>query len=384
MRPPRWSELGRADRLAVAGLLGLGLLDGGAATAAGELDYPVRVALVVTAAAVIWMWRPRYPLGIPFAVAGLVVFTEPLTHVGKQTGWSVLVMLFAALCVGVELKGRRLAVGGGTISVVVVASVFIREDSQLPADLVWAGGGLTAAILAGRIIGSGLELSRDLAEQNRELAVERERLARAAVSDERARIARELHDVVAHSVSVMVVQAGAARRIAPVDRRRAAGAFDAVEQTGHEALTEMRRLLGVLRPTDDDGARACVAQIPVLVERARVAGLPVDLHLDGSPVELTPEADLSVYRAVQEALTNVLKHAGPVPTSVRIRWEEDGLALTVENTEGRAQAIGGSARGLAGMRERLAACGGHVEAGPRDSGGFRVEVRVPAPAGVAG
>jgi signal transduction histidine kinase len=377
MRPPRWAELGRADKLAVFGLLGLGLLDGGTATAGGELDHPARVAVIVSVAAFIWLWRPRYPLGVPFAVAILVVCTEPLTHVGKQTGWSVMVMLFMALCVGIELKGRRLIVGGAAIFVIDGASIFIREESELPADLVWAVTGISAVLLAGRIIGSGLELSRDLAEQNRELALEREQLAQAAVADERARIARELHDVVAHSVSVMVVQAGAARRVAPIDRGRAAGAFDAIEATGRDALTEMRRLLGVLRPADGDGGRAGLAQIGALVERARAAGLPVELRVDGEPADLPPDSDLAAFRVVQEALTNVLKHAGQVPTTVLVSRRAGAVELRIENEGGRAQPIAGASRGLDGMRERLAACGGDLDAGPRPAGGFAVSARLP-------
>jgi signal transduction histidine kinase len=121
-----------------------------------------------------------------------------------------------------------------------------------------------------------------------------------------------------------------------------------------------------------------VAQVGELVERARAAGLPVELEVDGDPAELSPDADLAAFRAVQEALTNVLKHAGAVPTTVRVRWSGDALGLTVENEGGRAQRIGGASRGLEGMRERLGECGGELDAGPRPGGGFRVDVRLPA------
>jgi signal transduction histidine kinase len=378
MRLPRWAELGRGDKLIALGVLGFGTLDWASGVAERQLEHPVGAAVVIVAAALFWTWRPRYPLGVPFALIIASIATEPLTFVHAETGWSVMLLLLAAGSVGFALQGRQLVKGGVAIFAIELTSIFVREGSSVPQDVAWAVGGIAAAIVAGRVIGSGVELSRDLAAQNAALAEERDRLAHAAVADERARIARELHDVVAHSVSVMVVQAGAARRIAPRDRRRAAGAFDAIESTGRDALVEMRRLLGALRPGQEQEERAGIARIAALVDRAHAAGLPVELRVEGEPTELPPDADLAAYRVVQEALTNVIKHAGTAATTVHVGWEPDGVQVAVENERGRSQAIAGSERGLAGMRERVAACGGDLDAGPRESGGFRVSARLPA------
>ena len=205
-----------------------------------------------------------------------------------------------------------------------------------------------------------------------------------AAADERRRIAREMHDVVAHSVSVMVVQAGGARRILERDPERAVAAAAQIERTGREALAEMRRLLGVLHRDDDEhDARApqpTMAGVGALVERAREAGLPVELHVAGERRSLPAGLDLAAFRVVQEGLTNALKYADRAPTDVHVRWGERELELEILDRgpgPARERLGGDGGHGLVGMRERVKLYGGELEAGRRRGGGFRIRAKLP-------
>jgi len=212
---------------------------------------------------------------------------------------------------------------------------------------------------------------------------EREAEARRAVAAERARIARELHDVVAHHVSVTVVQAGAARQVLDSDPDRTRSALVAIEDAGRRALTAMPSLLRALRTEDADEARApqpTLADLDDLVAGVTAAGLPVTLRVQGTRRPLPPSLDLSAYRIVQEALTNSLKHAGPAHAEVVLCYGKDDLEVTVTD-DGSASAPGRqrrrSGQGLVGMRERVALFGGELHAGPRPQGGFAVHARLP-------
>jgi signal transduction histidine kinase len=210
--------------------------------------------------------------------------------------------------------------------------------------------------------------------------------ARTAVAEERARITRELHDVIAHSVSVMTVQASAVRRRLLPEQEREREALTVVEETGRQALAEMRRLLGIMREEGETAERAPqpgIATIRDLVEHVRDAGLPVELRVEGEPVRLPPGVDVSAYRIVQEALTNALKHGAPGHAWVSVRYGESDVEVEVEN-DGRADVNGdGEGHGLLGMRERVALCGGELRTGPRAGGGFRISVRLPVAGGTS-
>jgi signal transduction histidine kinase len=241
------------------------------------------------------------------------------------------------------------------------------------------------AVGTGRAMRHYRGLTAELRERTVELEREREETARLAVLEERARVARELHDVIAHSVSVIVVQAAAERRALPDGAEGTAAALDQIERTGREALVELRRLLGVLRRSDDDApARAPqpgLAVLDELVAQVRDAGLAVDVRIEGAPSELPAGVDLSAYRIVQEALTNTLKHAGARRAEVRLRFGADELEVGVRD-DGRgtngAPAIPGGGHGLAGMRERAQLYGGELAAGRRlDGPGFEVRARIP-------
>ena len=277
-------------------------------------------------------------------------------------------------------RGRAIAIGiaGVLLGCVVVARnpgptgasevAFVAIVSVLP-------------FAAGMLLRSRERHTDELRRRAVELEHEREERARVAVEEERARIARELHDVVGHAVGVMTVQAGAARLLLDSEPDRARQSLLAVEAAGRQALAEMRRLLAVLR-TDGESHELVpqpgLSDLPELVRQVRDAGLPVDLVVDGQAASLSPGLDLAAYRIVQEALTNVRKHAGDAATHVQVRYVLDRLELAVEN-EGPALGPGApeNGHGLVGMRERVALYGGEVEAGPRAEGGFAVRIRFP-------
>ncbi|MFG2667401.1 sensor histidine kinase [Streptomyces sp. NPDC048387] len=244
------------------------------------------------------------------------------------------------------------------------------------------------------VMGDSLRTRRayyaQLVERNQRLEKEREAQAKVAVAAERARIARELHDVVAHNVSVMVVQADGAAYVMDVAPEQAKEALQTISGTGRQALAEMRRLLGVLRTgepqeSEDYVPQPDVEQIEVLVEQVRAAGLTVDFEVEGAPRRLPSGVELTAYRIVQEALTNTRKHGGPdARASVRLVYFDDGLGLLVED-DGRGAAhelyedggADGAGHGLIGMRERIGMVGGTLDAGPRPGGGFRISALLP-------
>jgi signal transduction histidine kinase len=242
-----------------------------------------------------------------------------------------------------------------------------------------------------------------VAERDRMLA-EHEAATRRALELERARIASELHDVVTHNVSVMIVQAGAARQVLAEAPGEARTALLAVEASGRAAMTELRHLLGLLNPAQAPGAEAGppdaaaaaelepqpgLAQLPALLDRLTAAGLPIDLRVGELPQELSPGLDLAVFRVIQEALTNVIKHAGKPPTTVSLGSGEGELVVEVVDT-GRPilaaapEVPAGARRGLIGLRERIALYDGVLDAGPRSGGGWVVRARFPVDAPPAG
>ncbi len=223
---------------------------------------------------------------------------------------------------------------------------------------------------------------RSVEERAERLERDRDNEVKVAMAAERARIARELHDVVAHNVSVIVVQADGASYAIDTDVVRARQALSTISATGRVALAEMRRLLGVLREDDDAGAftpQPGVGELDELVEQVRSSGVPVVFEVDGEPVVMSEGRQLTVYRIVQEALTNTLKHGGPGATvSIRLRYAGDALEVRVEDDgRGAAAPDDGRGHGIAGMRERVAVYGGSVHAAPRAGGGFEVVARIP-------
>jgi signal transduction histidine kinase len=320
--------------------------------------------------------RNRLPFGAPAAAivaGGTISFFE-----GRALAYSFVTFLAVITCsfLFAFLNDRREAVVGLAI-VLLVGIVATRNDPQGRwDDYLFYCVIFAAAWLAGVAVNRKLAHTAALEESVRRSEAEAER----AAANERARISRELHDVVAHSVSVMTVQASAVRRRLTPEQEREREALLVVEETGRQALAEMRRLLGILREQGASADRAPqpgIGTIDTLVEHVREAGLPVELTVEGEPVRLPPGVDLSAYRIVQEALTNALRHAGPAHAWVAVRYGGDDVEIEVAN-DGRSESDGEDAgHGLVGMRERVALCGGELNAGPRQGGGFRICARLP-------
>ena len=253
-----------------------------------------------------------------------------------------------------------------------------------PTGLLGIGFGV-AAVLADWVIGHDLHTRHRLIEALEDQAQSLERARREeglrAIAEERARIARELHDLVAHSVGVMVVQAAAGRRVAATSPREAAETLASIEQTGKEAMVELRRLLNVLRSEDSGGRtpQPGLNQLEELIQGFRTAGLQVDSSVSKLPAELPPGVNLSVYRILQEALTNCLKHAPGASVRLDVHAAQGTLFLeVVDDGTGRSLAsVAGAGHGLLGMHERVAMLGGELEAGPQPGGGWRVAARLP-------
>jgi signal transduction histidine kinase len=280
--------------------------------------------------------------------------------------------MVAIYTAGAHLRGRRLLAGLVLVLVALVLAIAGDGESWNVSGVLffafWVGGPFLA--------GMAMRVRR---ERERLLARERDERARLAVADERARIARELHDVVAHAISVIVLQARGARASLVVDRDEAREAVDAIERTASQALAEMRRLLAVLRMDDDAtlAPQASLDQLDALAGEVRGAGLPVDVRVEGRPRPLAPGLDASAYRIAQEALTNALKHAGRARATVVVRYGPDAVELEVADDGAGAANGGDGGHGLIGMRERAALFGGTVAAGPRAGGGFVVRARLP-------
>jgi len=348
----------------------------------------VGLALLIVLTALPLVWRRRRPLRVLAVTVGAAVGMGAFQY---NTDFALLGDLVALYTVGAHCSrtaSRRVILG---FALAIGPAMLL---GPTPAgSRATIGNVLFAYLLYGVVwlVGDNLQTRRANAAALRERAEQAERdrseEARRAVEEERNRIAREMHDVVAHSMSVMVVQAGGARKVLDRDPAQAERALELIEQTGREALTEMRRLLGVLR--EDHGA-GTVARDPQpsldrlddLVEECRAAGLPVALERRGDERPLPPGVDLAAFRIVQEALTNVRRHAGPASAGVTITYTDREVEVEVAD-DGRGlgadapPASAGTGHGLVGMRERVALYGGSVSAGPRPGGGFAVRALLP-------
>jgi signal transduction histidine kinase len=335
--------------------------------------------LVISVMALSLLRRRDRPLvaviccGIGMPLSAAVLTAPPYIFV------SILMMSTASYSAGVHLE-RRLAIRGLAIVVASLTTVVLIFD---PSDWIFPIGIFgVAPWLAGRTIRTQTMLARELAEKAELAEHAREEEERRAIARERSRIARELHDVLAHNLSVMVVQAGGARRI--VDKRpdQAAQVADLIERTGREALAELRHLFGPVRHGDGEDLHGPVGidRVEELAARARAAGLSVHVHVEGERVRLPTGVDLTAYRVVQEALTNTLKHGGRAQASVTVSYEPNELVLSIEDDgAGTRDELGelGGGHGLVGMRERVELYGGLLQAGSRPGGGFAVRARLP-------
>ncbi len=368
----------------VDGLVAVGLGAGACAQIAlGAHHTPAMFVsgLVVTASVA---WRRRAPIAAAVAaVGGFAAF-----------GWAAAgpnPLVLAAVALVFFSLGQRAAASRGDLWVaagVVAASVAVAVFTRGKLSLLDAASGWALFVGAPSSIGNALarraRLVASLDGVTRQLRDEHEAIAAQAAAEERLRIARELHDIVAHRVTVMVIHTAAARRVASADPNLASESLRHVEQGGREALIEMRRVIGLLHregdPPSSSGAHPGLSDIDALVDRARASGLDVVIEIRGQRHALPPELDSVALRVVQEALTNTLKHAGPVKASVTITYSERELDVEIvdsRHVQGPAPAKSGGGFGLTGMQERLALHGGRLEAGRDGAGGFRVHAWLP-------
>ncbi|UYQ63603.1 sensor histidine kinase [Streptomyces peucetius] len=358
----------------------------------GAADTLAAVVVVLALCLVVALRRrmPEHMVVLTAVVGvGQLVFD---VHV-NPADFAMLVIIYTVASTGGPRWASRLALTGGLLAASLsqirwpsegestLSRVFITVIMSLPFVLAW-------------VLGDSIRTRRayfdQLEERATRLEKEREAQAKVAVAAERARIARELHDVVAHNVSVMVVQADGAAYVLDAAPDQAKQALETISGTGRQALAEMRRLLGVLRTGDGPESgeyvpQPDVQQIEDLVEHVRGAGLTVDFKIEGTPRPLPSGVELTAYRIVQEALTNTRKHGGPeAGASVRLVYFDDGLGLLVED-DGRGSShelyedggADGRGHGLIGMRERVGMVGGTLDAGPRPGGGFRISALLP-------
>ena len=323
--------------------------------------------------------RPVLALAVSFAAGcGNILLTAP--HQASFEGFVALVVLVYGAGAYLETARAVWAIVVLDLSVVALGlflALFDDYDSleYFPVPLWFA-----MAWVVGRLMRSWRLRAEKLERLASELAAERDARARAAVEAERMRIAHELHDVVAHNVSVMTIQATAASRILASDLEAARDALASVERIGRETVDEMRILLGVLRKRGADepfAPQPGLVELDALAERVRSAGLPVEVVLEGRPRPLATGLDLAAYRIVQEALTNALKHAGGAQARVTVRYTDTALELEVVDDGAGNGDGGGTGNGLVGMEERAAMYGGQVKIGRRREGGWEVRARLP-------
>ncbi|TNY37644.1 sensor histidine kinase [Thermomonospora catenispora] len=366
------------------------------------LDVALAAGAAVTDALIAWVttvdfWLPRWATASAAFVLGLclvvrrrhpVALVAAGTAVGAATGGGAVSGLIACYSLGAYATSRRAVL---CLTALGIASFALQPEPGLdrsePLTLRLIVGMVFALppVLLGLYMGARKQLIASLQERTRRLEREQTLLAERARVEERARIAREMHDVVANRISVMVVQAAALRAIAARDPQRAAETAEVIGDMGRQALEELRQVIGVLRLGEDSGPQTVPGpdDIAELVERSRAAGLKIALTTELGDCQLPPAVARAAYRVIQEGLTNVHKHAGEADTEVLVRQTSDAIELSVVNgpPPGEPERLlpsGGN--GLVGLRERVTALGGALDAGPRPEGGFALRARIPLPA----
>ncbi|MFI1359705.1 sensor histidine kinase [Streptomyces sp. NPDC020898] len=386
-RHPAW-----VDGFWAVFLFGISVLGGAAREEARGADEPAATVLVMLLLCLVIALRRRMPermlvLAAVVGLAQLALDVEPL-----PANFAMLVIVYTVAVSGPRWASR-FALIGGMVAAPLAQLRWPERESSTAGNLALMVF-LTVPFALAWVLGDSLRTRRayfaQLEERAARLEREREAQAKVAVAAERARIARELHDVVAHNVSVMVVQADGAAYVLDSAPDQAKKALETISGTGRQALAEMRRLLGVLRTGEHQESgeyvpQPDVEQLDELIEQCRTAGLPVDFKVEGTPRPLPSGVELTAYRIVQEALTNTRKHGGPnTGASVRLVYFDDGLGLLVEDDgKGAPHELyeeggpDGQGHGLIGMRERVGMVGGTLDAGPRPGGGFRISALLP-------
>lgn len=372
------------DPLTAAALLGIGLyallrvppqVSGFAAPRPVDAAFLLLVSLPLA-------WRRQAPL-TAFAMVLTSAWLWLLLFYGDepQPPFEAAVALWLTTYSAAASRGRAPWVVGAAVAAMLVSTdVPALLDGRPVGNVLPSWVLFVLAFAVGRTVGQHEEQKGALAERAAQAEAGRQEEARRAVAAERARIARELHDVITHAVSVIVVQAAAEARVQPAAASSTGKVLRDIEITGREALVELRRLLGVLRKPENAGDRhpqPTLADLDGLLDAARDSGLPIRMSVDGEPRPLPASVDLSAYRVVQEALTNVRKHAGSVPADLTLRYCPDALVVEVVNDSAPGDPEHSPGFGLLGLRERVDLHGGTLEAGPAPGGHYRLLARLP-------
>lgn len=343
----------------------------------GDWRGPVAINVLVVAAMVVSLvWRRSQPLIALFAVMGGVAALS-LAFGSSQTWTSVFLSMVAVYSAVTNAPNPLIVAAVAAIA----ATVTTLRDPLIHSfgDAAWTSTlfGLTfVAGLGGRSIRARHSALKDRAEA---LDREEEERATAAAAEERRRIARELHDIISHSLGVLVLQAGAAEQVLDRDPAAVRELLGSIRATGQEAVAEMGTLLGLVRgePETSREPQPSLAELDRLITKTRQAGLPVELEITGERRRLPAALELSAFRVVQEGLTNALKHSGPSPTRVALQYRDHDLEVVVTDDGIGSSAGPGARRGLAGLRERVAVFNGTLEAGPGPEGGWALRARFP-------
>jgi signal transduction histidine kinase len=339
---------------------------------------PAALLLIVLAGAVL-AWRHRYPRAVVcVSTAAVVAYSLP----GWVNGSSLLLPAIAVGTLAAMVKPyQAVAWAAGVLAVLVAASIANNPLGTFGGGVVVLPADIVVALLAGIAIRSRRNDTRERRERAEQAAQRRLDEERRQVGEERLRIARELHDVVAHTMATITVQAAAASQLLATEPERTAESLAAIRAASKEGLRELRAILDVLRRSDDPADPSApvprLARLDALAEGVRHAGLPVTVQVEGEPRPLPAVADLAAFRVIQEALTNTVRHAGPATATVTLTYGPDGLRVEVTDTGTGSPAPNGSGHGIRGMRERAAVAGGTIEIGPTEAGGFRVAAWFP-------
>ncbi len=333
------------------------------------------------------VWRRRAPFAVALVVASFAMAVSLYDRPGQALQYGALVAVYTLADLG-RYRWQRWGFIAVLVATIPPGALLIKDNDA--AEFMFTLLLPMTAFLLGTLARTARERSDALVERSAQLERERAAEAARAAAEERSRIARDMHDVLAHAVSIMVVQAEAGPVVVRTDPDRAERVFDAIADAGRDAMAQLRRTLGVLKEEQDHGVRApqpTIGALPELVEHVDRTHVRVRLTVEGASRALPADADLAAYRIVQEALTNTVKHANAREAEVRLRWTDHELEITVtDDGQGHGGADPGWRRGgdgLIGIGERAAACGGTAEAGPLPGGGFRVSATLPCAAAVA-
>jgi signal transduction histidine kinase len=379
-----WLGIGKPSRKDVLVAAAVWLLDlgFGAALLGGTTALVYSVIGCVPLA-----WRRQMPV-VVFGLVGLLQIAGAFLVEGYRPFLGLLVALYTIAA----QRGLAISVAALVLGFTVTTPIAVyQEASDNPEDALWRVAFIVVLIQAVVCIGSwglGRWARRNRYSMER-LEQRRQKAAAEAVREERRRLAGELHDIVSHSVSVMVLQASGARRVLPTDAARAEQALAQIENVGKQAMGELRRLLGVLdtphQTADPAGSEVRpqprLADLPALIDGMQLTGLRVNLFESGTPSPLDPSVEVSAYRIIQEALTNSMKHAGrSANATIKMQWDADALIVEVTDdggSSGKEESDLSTKHGILGLRERVRAVGGQLEVGPQDVGGFRVAAVLP-------